>query len=128
MSEVTVEKPTEAVEKKIPTTLSTEVLKRFMSAEEFDKLVISYKSNRSAVANCSRFDYIKKPITPEEIEYLTFYVNEADARSSGKYERENNKPAGSVRAGAVMAAVKILFRLRPRLGELIAEAEKVSLE
>jgi len=121
------DKKTEDVEvrvKKIPTSLSMDVLKRFLPESGLEELVKHYLDSRKAYGTKNRFDFLKKPITKKEIEILRWYIGDENIKLSVK-EKEFGIKKGALATKAATIAVRVLFNNKEHFDELL---EKVNVE
>ena len=88
-------------------TLQVQVVKRFMTDEEWTKFQKEYWSNRYAQQSRNRAQSLSLDITSEEIEVLKAYTQETDVSMKELKERFPGKNPG-YSAGRV--AVKILHQ------------------
>jgi len=91
-------------------TISTDVVKRFMSEDQLNAFMAKYDSNKKSLgANMNREDRLSKPISDQEAEMLRFYLEDV-TKSLTEYEKTHGMRVGTIGHKCSRIALKLLFQ------------------
>ena len=95
-------------------TLQLDIIKRFMSEEQFNEFTKQYQSSRLAWRTSSRGDYLAIPLTEDEKNILKIYLRDVDTPITA-LERELNLKQGHMNHIVQRAALKCLYQNKDKI-------------
>lgn len=90
-------------------TIQLDIIKRFMTEEQFNEFISQYKDNRMSFRTADRAESLSVPLTDDEKKALKVYLRDVESPVS-VLERDLGLPQGHLYQRAARAAVKYLYQ------------------